>query len=151
MFYRLLISTVCFLLMFSSPFELMVNAQVPQATSSAGPGRKMYIAKLGEWKQMLKDLQKLRSDFDLAKPSEIPAIRKSWAETTAEATCTSGSLSAAQMCRLKCFTASKIAWSFITTAICVTAKPKLSRPRFTNTNPNFTTSRNGLKASLRRI
>jgi cyclophilin family peptidyl-prolyl cis-trans isomerase len=84
-FYRLLISTVCFLLMFSSPFELMVNAQVPQATSSAGPGRKMYIAKLGEWKQMLKDLQKLRSDFDLAKPSEIPAIRKSWAETTAKA------------------------------------------------------------------
>jgi len=84
-FYRLLIFTVCFSLMFSSPFELMVNAQVPQATSSVGPGRKMYIAKLGEWKQMLKDLQKLRSDFDLAKPSEIPAIRKSWTETTAQA------------------------------------------------------------------
>ena len=62
----------------------MMNAQVPQATSSAGPARKMYIAKLGEYKQMLKDLQKLRSDYDLAKPSEIPDIKKSWAETTAK-------------------------------------------------------------------
>lgn len=85
MFYRLLIFTVCFLLIFSSPFELAMNAQVPQTSPSVGPSRKMYIAKLGEWKQMLKDLQKLRSDFDLAKPSEIPAIRKSWAETTAKA------------------------------------------------------------------
>ncbi|MFP6587503.1 MAG: hypothetical protein VB814_07650, partial [Pirellulaceae bacterium] len=84
MFYRLLIFTVCFSLILSSPFELMMNAQVPQATSSAGPARKMYIAKLGEYKQMLKDLQKLRSDYDLAKPSEIPAIKKSWAETTAK-------------------------------------------------------------------
>ena len=85
MFYRLLIFTVCFSLIFSSPFELAMNAQVPQTSPSVGPSRKMYIAKLGEWKQMLKDLQKLRSDFDLAKPSEIPAIRKSWAETTAKA------------------------------------------------------------------
>lgn len=69
MFYRLLIFTVCFSLILSSPFELMMNAQVPQATSSAGPARKMYIAKLGEYKQMLKDLQKLRSNYDLAKPS----------------------------------------------------------------------------------
>jgi len=84
-FYRLLIFTVCFSLIFSSPFELAMNAQVPQTSPSVGPSRKMYIAKLGEWKQMLKDLQKLRSDFDLAKPSEIPAIRKSWAETTAKA------------------------------------------------------------------
>ena len=84
MFYRLLIFTVCFSLILSSPFELMMNAQVSQATSSAGPARKMYIAKLGAYKQMLKDLQKLRSDYDLAKPSEIPAIKKSWAETTAK-------------------------------------------------------------------
>jgi|TARA_B110000263_G_scaffold104646_1_gene91377 cyclophilin family peptidyl-prolyl cis-trans isomerase len=71
--------------MFSPPLEFMVNAQVPQVTANVGPARKMYVAKLGEWKQMLKDLQKLRSDFDLAKPSEIVAIRKSWLETTAKA------------------------------------------------------------------
>ena len=85
MLYRLLIFTVCFSLMLLSPFELMVNAQVSPTASSAGPARNMYIAKMGEWKQMLKDLQKLRGEFDLAKPSEIPAIRKSWAETTAKA------------------------------------------------------------------
>ncbi|MCS5630010.1 MAG: hypothetical protein NZ744_04205, partial [Pirellulaceae bacterium] len=71
MFKRLLIFTVCFSFMFSPPLEFMVNAQVPQVTANVGPARKMYVAKLGEWKQMLKDLQKLRSDFDLAKPSEI--------------------------------------------------------------------------------
>ena len=86
MFYRLLIFTVCFSLIVSAPIELMVNAQVPQATVSVAPARNMYIAKMGEWKQMLKDLQKLRSDFDLAnKPSEITAIRKSWAATIAKA------------------------------------------------------------------
>ena len=85
MFYRLLIFTVCFSLIVSAPIELMVNAQVPQATVSVGPARNMYIAKMGEWKQMLKDLQKLRSDFDLAKPSELAAIRKSWAATIAKA------------------------------------------------------------------
>ncbi len=85
MFNRLLIFTVCFSFMFSPPLEFMVNAQVPQVTANVGPARKMYVAKLGEWKQMLKDLQKLRSDFDLAKPSEIAAIRKSWLETTAKA------------------------------------------------------------------
>lgn len=85
MFYRSLIFTVCFSLIFSAPFELMVDAQVPQTPASTGPARNMYIAKMGEWKQMLKDLQKLRSDFDLAKPSEIAAIRKSWTETTAKA------------------------------------------------------------------
>jgi|TARA_B110000467_G_C18281069_1_gene458618 cyclophilin family peptidyl-prolyl cis-trans isomerase len=85
-FYRLLIFTVCFSLIVSAPIELMVNAQVPQATVSVEPARNMYIAKMGEWKQMLKDLQKLRSDFDLAnKPSEITAIRKSWAATIAKA------------------------------------------------------------------
>ena len=85
MFYRLLIFTVCFSLIVSAPIELMVNAQVPQATVSVGPARNMYIAKMGEWKQMLKDLQKLRSDFDLAKPSDLAAIRKSWAATIAKA------------------------------------------------------------------
>jgi cyclophilin family peptidyl-prolyl cis-trans isomerase len=84
-FYRLLIFTVCFSLIVSAPIELMVNAQVPQATVSVGPARNMYIAKMGEWKQMLKDLQKLRSDFDLAKPSDLAAIRKSWAATIAKA------------------------------------------------------------------
>jgi cyclophilin family peptidyl-prolyl cis-trans isomerase len=83
-FYRSLIFTVCFSLIFSSPFELMVNAQVLQATASDGPARNMYIAKMGEWKQMLKDLGKLQSDFNLAKPSEIAAIRKSWVETVAK-------------------------------------------------------------------
>jgi cyclophilin family peptidyl-prolyl cis-trans isomerase len=84
-FNRLLIFTICFSFMFSPPLESMVDAQVPQVTANVGPARKMYVAKLGEWKQMLKDLQKLRSDFDLAKPSEIAAIRKSWSETTAKA------------------------------------------------------------------
>tara|TARA_B100000700_G_scaffold29497_6_gene28382 strand:+ start:3499 stop:4629 length:1131 start_codon:yes stop_codon:yes gene_type:complete len=70
--------TGCFLLLLifagANVFATVLQQQ------QAGPARKAYDAKLAEWKQMLKDLQQLRSEFDSAKPSQIPTIRKQWDE-----------------------------------------------------------------------
>ena len=73
--------TIGLLILFFSSVFIHVDAQAPSAAT--GPARKKYDEKLGEWKQMLKDLQKLRSEYDLAKPSEIAGIRERWEQTTA--------------------------------------------------------------------
>ena len=74
----------CFLATLTSLVILTFASPNVSATAlqqeEAGPARTAYEAKLNEWKQMLKDLQQLRSEFNDAKPSQIPAIRKQWDE-----------------------------------------------------------------------
>ena len=64
------------ILAFASPYVSATALQQEEVE----PARTAYEAKLNEWKQMLKDLQQLRSEFNDAKPSQIPAIRKQWDE-----------------------------------------------------------------------
>ena len=70
------IFTVCVL------FVLIAVAANVLATTlqqeETGPARTEYDTKLAEWKQMLKDLQQLRAEFNSAKPSQLPAIRRQW-------------------------------------------------------------------------
>ncbi len=73
---RTIVSSVLILLFLAGANTFALAAQQEEA----GPARKAYEAKLGEWKQMLKDLQQLRAEYDSAKPSQIPAIRKQWDE-----------------------------------------------------------------------
>ena len=67
----------CFLATLTSLVILTFASPTVSATAlqqeEAGPARTAYEAKLNEWKQMLKDLQQLRSEFNDAKPSQIPA------------------------------------------------------------------------------
>ncbi len=72
------IVTSCVLLMLAVVAANVFATAVQQ--EEAGPARKVYDVKLAQWKQMLKDLQQLRADFDSAKPSQIPGIRKRWEE-----------------------------------------------------------------------
>ena len=60
---------------------LSLEAQPPAAAAAAGPATKAYQAKLAEWKDMLRTLQALRTDFIKAKPDEVANIRMKWATT----------------------------------------------------------------------
>ena len=60
------------------------EGQPAEASAEQGPARKAYDSKLAEWKQMMKDLQQLRAEFDSAKPSQIPGIRKQWVEVVSK-------------------------------------------------------------------
>ena len=44
------------------------EGQPAETSAEQGPARKAYDSKLAEWKQMMKDLQQLRAEFDSAKP-----------------------------------------------------------------------------------
>ena len=75
------IVTSCVLFLF---IAAAANVYAVTLQQEEGPARKAYEAKLAEWKQMLKDLQQLRAQFDSAKPSQIPGIRKQWAEVVSK-------------------------------------------------------------------
>ena len=75
------IVTSCVLFLF---IAAAANVYAVTLQQEEGPARKAYEAKLAEWKQMLKDLQQLRAEFDSAKPSQIPGIRKQWAEVVSK-------------------------------------------------------------------
>ena len=65
----------CFLVTLTSLVILTFASPNVSATAlqqeEAGPARTAYEVKLNEWKQMLKDLQQLRSEFNDAKPFEL--------------------------------------------------------------------------------
>ena len=86
---RIVTSCVLFLLALGAVNVLASTVQQQEGESSGAsgesyPARKAYDAKLAQWKQMLKDLQTLRAEFDTAKPSQIPAIRKQWDEIVSQ-------------------------------------------------------------------
>lgn len=86
---RIVTSCVLFLLalgavnVFASTVQQQEGEAAGESTESQ-PARKAYDAKLAQWKQMLKDLQTLRAEFDTAKPSQIPGIRKQWDEIVSQ-------------------------------------------------------------------
>ena len=86
---RIVTSCVLFLLalgavnVFASTVQQQEGEAAGESTESQ-PARKAYDAKLAQWKQMLKDLQALRAEFDTAKPSQIPGIRKQWDEIVSQ-------------------------------------------------------------------
>ena len=46
--------------------------------SSAGPAQQAYQAKFTQWKSLLQELRKLKTDYQTAATAELPAIEKKW-------------------------------------------------------------------------
>jgi cyclophilin family peptidyl-prolyl cis-trans isomerase len=57
----------------------------PAATADAAAATAAFAAKLAEWKDVLKELQKLRVDYRTATPDQLGGIELKWTETTAKA------------------------------------------------------------------
>ena len=57
----------------------------PAAAADATAAAAVFAAKLAEWKDVLKELQKLRIDYKTATPDQVGGIQSKWSEATAKA------------------------------------------------------------------
>ncbi|MCU0871132.1 MAG: peptidylprolyl isomerase [Pirellulaceae bacterium] len=57
----------------------------PAAAPDAAAPAAVFAAKLAEWKEVLKELQKLRADYKTATPDQLGGIELKWTETTTKA------------------------------------------------------------------
>ena len=57
----------------------------PAAAADATAAAAVFAAKLAEWKDVLKELQKLRMDYRTAAPDQVGGIQSKWNEATAKA------------------------------------------------------------------
>ncbi|HPM79149.1 MAG TPA: peptidylprolyl isomerase [Candidatus Anammoximicrobium sp.] len=57
----------------------------PEAGKDAAAPAEAFAAKLAEWKEVLKELRKLRADYRTATPDQIAEIQTKWTETLAKA------------------------------------------------------------------
>jgi cyclophilin family peptidyl-prolyl cis-trans isomerase len=57
----------------------------PAAIPDAAAATAAFATKLAEWKDVLKELQKLRADYRTATPDQLGGIELKWSETTAKA------------------------------------------------------------------
>lgn len=66
------------------PAAEKTEAEPPAETAESKPAPATFDAKFAEWKDVLKQLRKLRADYMIAEPNEVAEIERQWDELIAK-------------------------------------------------------------------